>query len=132
MYMVFQTKKYFIRIQTILLTLTADTICPERGPQPLSPSSKRVHSSRTKATPIMGNAWAEIATRLMPHRDRGHIRKRFQVLQRRIPKVSLHSIFYHRSSSEHVYIVLSLIHYFFVPLSFSTGNDEDEYEVFET
>ena len=65
-----------------------------------------------KATPIMGNAWAEIATRLMPHRDRGHIRKRFQVLQRRIPKVSLHSIFYHRSSSEHVYIVLSLIHYF--------------------
>ena len=45
-----------------------------------------------KATPIMGNSWAEIATRLMPHRDRGHIRKRFQVLQRRIPKVSLHSV----------------------------------------
>ena len=39
-----------------------------------------------KAVPVMGNAWAEIATRLMPHRDRGHIRKRFQVLQRRIPK----------------------------------------------
>jgi len=39
-----------------------------------------------KAVPIMGNLWAEICTRLMPHRDRGHIRKRFQVLQRRIPK----------------------------------------------
>ncbi len=39
-----------------------------------------------KATPIMGNFWAEIGTRLLPHRDRGHIRKRFQVLQRRIPK----------------------------------------------
>ena len=39
-----------------------------------------------KAVPIMGNLWAEICTRLMPHRDRGHIRKRYQVLQRRIPK----------------------------------------------
>ena len=39
-----------------------------------------------KAVPVMGNAWAEICTKLMPHRDRGHIRKRFQVLQRRIPK----------------------------------------------
>eukprot|EP00581_Thalassiosira_minuscula_P006248 CAMPEP_0183745226 /NCGR_PEP_ID=MMETSP0737-20130205/66131_1 /TAXON_ID=385413 /ORGANISM="Thalassiosira miniscula, Strain CCMP1093" /LENGTH=1010 /DNA_ID=CAMNT_0025980885 /DNA_START=93 /DNA_END=3124 /DNA_ORIENTATION=+ len=40
-----------------------------------------------KAVPIMGNLWAEICTKLMPHRDRGHIRKRYQVLQRRIPKV---------------------------------------------
>ena len=39
-----------------------------------------------KAVPVMGNLWAEICTRLMPHRDRGHIRKRYQVLQRRIPK----------------------------------------------
>jgi hypothetical protein len=39
-----------------------------------------------KAVPIMGSLWAEICTRLMSHRDRGHIRKRYQVLQRRIPK----------------------------------------------
>jgi len=39
-----------------------------------------------KAVPVMGNLWAEICTKLMPHRDRGHIRKRFQVLQRRLPK----------------------------------------------
>jgi len=39
-----------------------------------------------KAVPVMGNLWAEINTKLMPHRDRGHIRKRYQVLQRRIPK----------------------------------------------
>jgi len=36
--------------------------------------------------PAMGTQWAEIGTRFMPHRDRGHIRKRYQVLQRRIPK----------------------------------------------
>ena len=39
-----------------------------------------------KAVPVMGNLWAEICNRLMPHRDRGHIRKRYQVLERRIPK----------------------------------------------
>lgn len=37
-----------------------------------------------KAVPIMGRMWAEISQRLMPHRDRGHIRKRYQVLERRI------------------------------------------------
>jgi len=39
-----------------------------------------------RAVPLMGNMWAEICNRLMPHRDRGHIRKRYQVLERRIPK----------------------------------------------
>lgn len=37
-----------------------------------------------KIVPIMGNMWAEIAVRLFPHRDRGHLRKRYQVLERRI------------------------------------------------
>ena len=39
-----------------------------------------------RAVPAVGNQWADIATLLLPHRDRGHIRKRFQVLQRRVPK----------------------------------------------
>lgn len=34
--------------------------------------------------PIMGHMWAEIAARVLPHRDRGHIRKRYQVLSRRV------------------------------------------------
>lgn len=37
-----------------------------------------------KAVPVMGNMWAELKARLLPHRDRGHIRKRYQVLERRI------------------------------------------------
>lgn len=37
-----------------------------------------------KAVPIFGTMWAEVAARYIPHRDRGHLRKRFQVLQRRI------------------------------------------------
>lgn len=39
-----------------------------------------------RAVPIMGNSWADISSKFMPHRDRGHIRKRYQVLERRIPK----------------------------------------------
>jgi hypothetical protein len=37
-----------------------------------------------KAVPIFGTMWAEISSRYLPHRDRGHIRKRYLVLQRRI------------------------------------------------
>lgn len=37
-----------------------------------------------KAVPIFGHMWAELSTRLVPHRDRGHLRKRYQVLERRV------------------------------------------------
>jgi hypothetical protein len=37
-----------------------------------------------KAVPVMGSMWAELRARLIPHRDRGHLRKRYQVLERRI------------------------------------------------
>ena len=37
-----------------------------------------------KAVAMMGSMWAEIRARYIPHRDRGHLRKRYQVLERRI------------------------------------------------
>lgn len=37
-----------------------------------------------KAVPLLGHMWAELSTRLIPHRDRGHLRKRYQVLERRV------------------------------------------------
>jgi len=37
-----------------------------------------------KAVPLMGYLWAEIGNRLIRHRDRGHLRKRYQVLERRV------------------------------------------------
>jgi len=37
-----------------------------------------------RGVPVMGHMWSELSTRLMPHRDRGHLRKRYQVLERRI------------------------------------------------
>jgi hypothetical protein len=37
-----------------------------------------------KAVPIMGRLFAEISKRLIPHRDRGVLRKRYQVLERRV------------------------------------------------
>ena len=37
-----------------------------------------------RAVPLMGHMWAELGARLVPHRDRGHLRKRYQVLQRRV------------------------------------------------
>jgi Myb-like DNA-binding domain len=37
-----------------------------------------------KAVPLMGSMWAELKARLIPHRDRGHLRKRYQVLERRV------------------------------------------------
>lgn len=37
-----------------------------------------------KAVPITGHMWAELGARLIPHRDRGHLRKRYQVLERRV------------------------------------------------
>jgi hypothetical protein len=37
-----------------------------------------------KAVPLMGHMWAELGARLIPHRDRGHLRKRYQVLERRV------------------------------------------------
>lgn len=37
-----------------------------------------------KAVPFIGPMWAELSTRLIPHRDRGHLRKRYQVLERRV------------------------------------------------
>jgi len=36
------------------------------------------------AVPLMGHMWAELGARLIPHRDRGHLRKRYQVLERRV------------------------------------------------
>jgi len=39
-----------------------------------------------KSVPIFGNNWAVIRCRLIPHRDRGHLRKRYQVLERRIKR----------------------------------------------
>jgi len=54
-----------------------------------------------KAVPVFGSCWADISSKLMPHRDRGHIRKRFQVLERRMPKgvcrVNLKRMFANRS-----------------------------------
>ena len=40
-----------------------------------------------KAVPIMGRLWAEISNNFIPHRDRGHLRKRYQVLERRVKAV---------------------------------------------
>jgi hypothetical protein len=37
-----------------------------------------------KAVPQFGHMWAELGARLIPHRDRGHLRKRYQVLERRV------------------------------------------------
>mmetsp|Transcript_66425 Transcript_66425/g.98456 ORF Transcript_66425/g.98456 Transcript_66425/m.98456 type:complete len:1143 (-) Transcript_66425:222-3650(-) len=37
-----------------------------------------------KAVPLMGRMYAEVRSRLIPHRDRGHLRKRYQVLERRV------------------------------------------------
>lgn len=37
-----------------------------------------------RAVPLMGHMWAELGARLIPHRDRGHLRKRYQVLVRRV------------------------------------------------
>mmetsp|Transcript_40320 Transcript_40320/g.45889 ORF Transcript_40320/g.45889 Transcript_40320/m.45889 type:complete len:581 (+) Transcript_40320:311-2053(+) len=37
-----------------------------------------------KAVPVLGHMWAELSARLVPHRDRGHLRKRYQVLERRV------------------------------------------------
>jgi len=37
-----------------------------------------------KAVPYLGNMWAELSSRFIPHRDRGHLRKRYQVLERRV------------------------------------------------
>lgn len=37
-----------------------------------------------KAVPLLGSMWAELSTRFIPHRDRGHLRKRYQVLERRV------------------------------------------------
>ena len=37
-----------------------------------------------KAVPLMGYLWAEIGNRLIKHRERGHLRKRYQVLERRV------------------------------------------------
>ena len=57
-----------------------------------------------KAVPVFSSCWADISSKLMPHRDRGHIRKRYQVLERRMPKgvcrVNLKRMFADRSPSE--------------------------------
>jgi len=37
-----------------------------------------------KAVPLMGRMFAEIGKRFVPHRDRGALRKRYQVLERRV------------------------------------------------
>ncbi len=41
-----------------------------------------------KAVAMMGSMWAEVRARYIPHRDRGHLRKRYQVLERRIKATS--------------------------------------------
>lgn len=66
----------------------AETLTPARAPTTMNVHRWTLEEDIAilKAAPIMGNFWAEIGARLLPHRDRGHIRKRFQVLQRRIPK----------------------------------------------
>jgi hypothetical protein len=60
---------------------------------PEAPTTMNVHRwtmeedvAILKSVPMMGNQWAEICNHIIPHRDRGHIRKRYQVLERRIPK----------------------------------------------
>lgn len=40
-----------------------------------------------KAVSIMGRSFAEVSNSFMPHRDRGHLRKRYQVLERKIKAV---------------------------------------------
>ena len=40
----------------VLPTLTVDTICPERGPQPESPSSACSQDSMIKPNPIIGSS----------------------------------------------------------------------------
>jgi hypothetical protein len=45
-----------------------------------------------KAVPLMGHMWAELGARLMPHRDRGHLRKRYQVLERRVKATVARSV----------------------------------------
>jgi len=37
-----------------------------------------------RLVPLMGRMWAEMSNRLIKHRNRGHIRKRYQVLERRV------------------------------------------------
>ena len=37
-----------------------------------------------RAVPILGRQWAEISSKIIPHRSRGHLRKRYQVLERRV------------------------------------------------
>jgi len=37
-----------------------------------------------KSVPLMGRMFAEVSKRVMPHRDRGALRKRYQVLERRV------------------------------------------------
>lgn len=66
----------------------AETLTPARAPTTMNVHRWTLEEDIAilKAAPIMGKFWAEIGARLLPHRDRGHIRKRFQVLQRRIPK----------------------------------------------
>lgn len=70
---------------------TQEAIAKIKPPAP--PSTMNVHRwtieedvAILKAVPMMGNQWAEITHHILPHRDRGHIRKRYQVLERRIPK----------------------------------------------
>lgn len=76
----------------------------ESGPRPLSvekalaalkkvdpPAILNVHRwsieedlTLLRAVPLLGHMWAEVSTRFIPHRDRGHLRKRYQVLERRV------------------------------------------------
>ena len=37
-----------------------------------------------KSVPVLGNCWAKLGSSLIPYRDRGHLRKRYQVLERRV------------------------------------------------
>lgn len=37
-----------------------------------------------KSVPILGNSWAKLGFHVIPYRDRGHLRKRYQVLERRV------------------------------------------------
>jgi hypothetical protein len=37
-----------------------------------------------EAVALIGNYWADISSLFVPHRERGHLRKRYQVLERRV------------------------------------------------
>lgn len=50
-----------------------------------------------KAVAVMGSMWAELRVKLIPHRDRGHLRKRYQVLERRVKATAARTVKHDKS-----------------------------------